>query len=207
MTLLEQIIPTQKKGAHTGATSKIELNSRHGAVTLFADAKKRLIDINNWYRISGKKGAEFTLTDANGIPQEKVFPKVGFLIRIKLPAPASPQGDGYDWVRIEKFEEDKNLMKDEEIYGFRVRPVKKPNGESGTSAHFYTSDATSTFLILRVGGIVYAMERGKNEVPNTGGSLINKIRNMLVAIPAMLGLAKPQWKNLTEGILKSKPEL
>ncbi|MCW3077749.1 MAG: Uncharacterized protein JWO32_2358, partial [Bacteroidetes bacterium] len=124
MSLLEQIIPKQKKGSHTGATSKVELDSRLAAIVRFDEAKKRIIDINNWYKLCGKKGAEFTLTDENGIPLNVVMPKIGNLIRIKLPAPPNPNGEGYDWVRIEKVEEEKNKLKDEELFGFRVRPVQ-----------------------------------------------------------------------------------
>lgn len=202
MNLLNQIIPKQKKGLQTGATSHIAFDSRHTAVTVFNRAKERLTDINNWYHLCGDKGAEFQLTDAEGNPLNNVKPKVDDLIRIKLPAPPNPEGEGYDWVRIEKFEEDKDLMKDEEIFGMRVRPVDNPKNNNPESAHFYTDDATSTFVVLRRTHIVYAMERGKNEVPNANGSLLNKIRNLLVAIPAMLGLSKPQWKSLTDGLLK-----
>lgn len=46
------------------------------------------------------------------------------------------------------------------------------------------------------------MEIGRNEIPNKHPiSFINKIRNVIVAFVAMLGLAKPQWKNLMKGIL------
>lgn len=202
MNLLSQIIPKQKKGLQTGATSNVEFDSRHTAVTVFNRAKERLTDINNWYHLCGDKGAEFQLTDAKGNPLFKIKPKVGDLIRIKLPAPPNREGEGYDWVRIEKFEEDKDLMKDEEVFGMRVRPVDNPRNKSSVSGHFYKDDATSTFLVLRKTSVVYAMERGKNEVPNANGSLLNKVRNLLIAIPAMLGLSRPQWKSLTDGLLK-----
>jgi hypothetical protein len=129
------------------------------------------------------------------------MPVKGNLIRIKLPAPPNQQGDGFDWVRIEEFENSKDLLKDEELFGFRVRPVENPLSRSGESAHFYTSDATSSFLVMRKSCTISAMEKGRNEVPNASGSFLNKIRNILIAIPAMLGLSKPQWKNLTDGIL------
>ena len=201
MDLVKNIVPEQKKGSETGATARYECSSRHNAILLFNQAKLRLLDINNWYLVSGKKGAEFQLTDASGVPLDASIPKTGNLIRIKLPAPGNSEGDGFDWVRIEKFESAKNQLTDEELYGFRVRPVKNPVGESAESAHFYTSDASSTFLVHRKSCIVRAMERGKNEVPNPAGSFLNKVRNIFVAIPAMLGLSKPQWQNLVDGIL------
>lgn len=160
------------------------------------------MNINKWYTYSGSTGAEFTLTDPYGDVVENAAPKVGDLIRIKLPAPSNKQGDGFDWVRIEQFENYQEQLKDEEVFGFRVRPVQNPNTTSPDSAHFYTSAATSTFLIIRKSSTVYVMERGRNENPNLSGNLFNKIRNAVVALAAMLGLAKPQWKNLVKGILK-----
>jgi hypothetical protein len=201
MTLLNKIIPKQLKGTHTGATVRKDMSTRHSALVLYNEAKYRLLDINNWYKISGNVGAEFFLTDKNGNDLNVVMPEVGNLIKIKLPAPKNKRGNGYDWVRIEKFESVKDEMKDEEIYGFRVRPVSNPDSANSVNAHFYTSDASSTFLIYRITNIVYAIERGRNEVPNTKTSILNALRNLIIAIPAMLGFANPQWKLLVKGIL------
>jgi hypothetical protein len=201
MKILHSIVPKQKIGAHTGATAKVTNNSRHDAIVLFNACKNRLLDINNWYHYSGDTGARFVLTDATGKVVEKVTPKKGDLIRIQLPAPPNKDGDGYDWVRIEEFEEKKEQLKDEELFGFRVRPVRGPNVPGKDSSHFYTSDATGTFIVLRRSSTVYVMERGRNEKPNFTGDLIDKLRNTTIALAAILGLAKPQWKNLVKGIL------
>jgi hypothetical protein len=202
MNLVKQLVPQQKTGQKTGATSKLKAPTRHAALVLFAESKSRLLDINNWQKLCGNKGAEFQLTDENGIHLNTKKPETGNLIKIKLPAPANQNGDGYDWVRIEKFESAKDLIKDEELFGFRVRPVSNPNNRTSGSAHFYTNEASSTFLIYRISSVVYAMELGRNEKPNPTGSLLNKIRNFAIAIVAMLGLSKPQWKSLTDGILR-----
>lgn len=203
MNMLKELVPKQKKGLNTGATSKVVASSRHSAILLFNEAKNRLFDINNWYNTCGRTGAEFRLTDAEGRPLESSQPETGHLIRINLPAPPNPSGDGFDWVRIEKIIQSRNLISDEELIGFRVRPAKNPENRSEGNAHFYTSDATSSFLVYRKAFTVYAMERGRNELPNSSGSLMNKLRNILVAVSAMLGLSKPQWKRLTEGLLHS----
>lgn len=201
-SLFRQIVPDHKTGSRTGATAKRTLSGRHEAVRLFNQSVQRLLHINNWKEYSGKKGAEFTLTDSLGNTLNRHEPQTGDLIKIKLPAPSNIQGSGYDWVRIEKMEHLSDFLTDEEVFGMRVRPVQNPYEPAGGSAHFYTSDATSTFLIYRIKSIVYAMERGINEVPNTNTGFFNKLRNLLIAIPAMFGLAKPQWQNLMNGILK-----
>lgn len=204
MDTTEHIVPEQVSGSQTGATSRVRTASLKAASGLFEAAKVRLLDINNWYRFCGNKGAEFFLTDANGHELRGIEPETGHLIQIKLPAPPNDKGDGYDWVRIEAWEHSKNVVHDEEMFGFRVRPVKNPLDHSSESAHFYTSDATSTFLIRRKKRTVYAIERGRNEKPNPAGRLLNKIRNTLIALAAMTGLSVPQWKMLTKSLLKPK---
>jgi len=200
----ENIIPKQFIGAKTGATSSVKVSSVEAAAALFNEAKQRLFDINNWQNLCGGKGAAFQLTDKHGNALTQTPPEVGNLIKIKLPAPSNEKGDGYDWVRIEKIENTTNPINDEEIVGFRVRPVSNPADHSEESAHFYTSDATSSFLLVRRGSRVYAMERGRNEQPNPVGGFWNRIRNIIIALAAMLGLAVPQWKMLVNGILRQK---
>lgn len=195
------ILPMQVIGSETGATAKLKSESRHDALLLFQAARKRLLDINNWRKWCSNKGAEFCLTDEDGLPKTG-FPEKGDLIRIKLPAPPNQEGDGFDWVQIEAFEDSRALLPDAEVFGFRVRPVQNPKGSSSVSAHFYSKTATSTFLIIRDSHTVYALERGRNEVPNPSGNWLSKIRNRLIAIAAMMGLSKPQWQRLMEGLLR-----
>jgi hypothetical protein len=204
MSTSPHIVPKQVTGSRTGATSKLKTASAEAAEKLFTEAKTRLLDINNWYRFCGKKGAEFCLTDARGNPLRQTHPETGNLIRIRLPAPSNEKGDGYDWVRIEAWENSKDPAKDEETLGFRVRPVSNPADRSNESAHFYTREATSSFLVKRKGMTVYALERGRNEKPNPTGGLLNKLRNTIVALAAMIGLSVPQWKLLTAALLEPK---
>jgi hypothetical protein len=200
----ENMIPEQSIGAQTGATASVKTSSPQAAAILFNEAKQRLLDINNWQNLCGGKGATFQLVDKHGNALAHTQPEVGNLIKIKLPAPSNKKGDGYDWVRIEKFENTANPNNDEEIFGFRVRPVSNPADHSEESAHFYTSNATSSFLVVRRALTVYAMERGRNERPNPVGGFWNKIRNILIAFGAMMGLAVPQWKMLVNGIIRQK---
>ncbi len=199
---VSQIVPSQKKGNSTAAKAQLKTASIDEAIKLFGEAKQRLLDINSWKKISGEGSSEFRLTDKYGHILKSHRPRVGNLIRIKLPAPGNNTGNGYDWVRIETFKHIKDILKDEEIYGFRVRPIKNPFKRADNTAHFYTSDASSTFLIKRKGLVVSGLEIGRNEVPNSEPkSLLNKFRNIIVAIAAMLGFAKPQWKKLLKGII------
>jgi hypothetical protein len=201
METISEIIPKQLTGDQTGVTSKLKLNTRHDALLLFQAAVKRLLDINNWQKICGGSGAEFRLTDEKGEPIDGLNPKTGNLIRIKLPATQTKGGDGFDWFRIEEFEENKSLLSDSEFFGFRVHPVESPETSTGNSSHFYTNNATITFLIIRYSHTVFALEREKNEMADDSNSWINKIRNKLVAIAAKIGVSKQQWQKLVNGLL------
>jgi hypothetical protein len=202
MSLLKDIIPQQYTGSKTGATAKYTAKTRSNAIALFNEAKIKLLEINNWYKVCGETGAEFQLTDNEGNLLTNDKPIIGNLIKIKLPAPSNSRGDGFDWVRIEKIESKKDLIKDEELVSLTVRPGANPESNSTKSAHFFSKEATSSFIIMRKASSVYALERGRNEVPNASGGLINKIRNFGVALFAMLGFSKPQWKKLVDGFLQ-----
>lgn len=89
-------MPSQKKGNHTTAQIHSKTKSREEALKQFDLAKHRLLDINSWQKISGKGSAEFKLTDKKGQVLKSKRPRVGNLIRIKLPAPGNKAGDGYD---------------------------------------------------------------------------------------------------------------
>jgi hypothetical protein len=200
------IIPPQQRGLRTGASTHEEAPTRHDAILLFEEARRRLLDVNHWDKLCGPGSALFQLTDPDGKELQNVKPEVGHLIRISLPAPPNHDGGGYDWVRIEEIDNRKDMLKDQEVFGFRVRPVKSPVNGNGHTAHFYTSGATSTFLVIRVSTVVKAMEKGRNELVNAGGpALLSKIRNLIVACGAWLGIARSQWGKLVKGIIKGPP--
>lgn len=200
------LVPSQYKGAKTGASEYAETTTRHDAILLFEVAKKRLLEINNWHKLCGPASAHFQLTDEKG-QEVSSLPQTGNYIRIKLPAPPNTEGKGYDWVRIEEFENRKDLLKDQDIFGFRVRPAHNPIDPGTKPDHFYKSTATSTFLITRVSTKVTALEKGRNEVPNNNtAGFLNGLRNIVISIGAWIGFSKSQWGRLMKGIIKGPPE-
>ena len=197
-----KIVPPQETGGKTSAEAHRDCLSREGAREVYLEAKKRLLDINRWNEYAGVASATFQLTDLLGNEIAR-SPEMGDLIRISIPGPGSVAGDGYDWVEIETYIETIDAIRDIDLFAFRVRPTHKPGSAAEVPAHFYTEDATSTFLVQRAGNKVTAAEKGRNEVPNTGAETIrDKVRNTLVGAGASLGLSIPQWKALMEGILE-----
>lgn len=198
-----RILPTQYTGAQTGAEAQIEVNDTDAAVRIFNTAKNRLLDINHWHEYVGSRISTFILTDEDGNKVDRL-PKVGDLIRIDLPGPGPTSGKGYDWVCIEQFDQKQDIQADTDYFAFRVRPCHRPGVSEETPSHFYTDETTSTFIIQRVGTRITACEKGRNELPNTHtDSVIDNVRNTMVASAAASGLAIPQWKALMEGILKN----
>lgn len=198
---MDEKIPSQQTGAYSDTLSEVKFNTQEEAAKHFEIVKKRFLNVNGWEKIAGEEKAEFALCNSDG----KVLsaePEVGNYLRIKIPGPHNPTGEGFDWVKIEAVEKEKNTHY-ESIY-IRVRPAENPTAPNEKTAHFFDEKATSNFLIKRQGSIIVAEVHGRNEVPNTNEelSLVEKIRNGLVAIGGIIAGSKFQWKSLTEGLIK-----
>ena len=189
-------IPEQHTGAHSDTSScKRYFDEREAAQSL-PFIKDKLLNINQWETYAGKALAEFTLYGANKMPTNSV-PVEGDYIRIKIPGPGNPSGDGYDWVRI------KNIIHEADQLTITVQPCSSPLNDQADVAHFFKESASSTFLVKRIGAEIFAEVHGRNEEANLADvSLGAKARNMLVAAGGMMGFSKIQWKNLTDGLLK-----
>lgn len=189
-------IPEQYTGAHSDTSSCKRFFDEREAMQSLHFIKDKLLNINQWETYAGKHLAEFTLYGGNKMPSI-VPPAEGDYIRIKIPGPGNPSGDGYDWVRII------NIINEPDILSITVQPTASPFNDSSEVAHFFKDIATSTFLVKRIGSLIYAEVHGRNEEANVSDvSLGAKARNMLVAAGGMVGFSKIQWKNLTDGLLK-----
>ena len=144
----------------------------------------------------------FQLSDATVTAIDRVV-RPGDYFRINIPGPNNKKGQGYDWVRVEEVEE--QLQHHFHVWAaIKVRPAAPPFNKENNTAHFFSNDATSSFLVERRGRLVTASVFGRNEKPNEeSDGIIDKLRNTIVAVSAMLGFSKPQWKSLVKGIIKS----
>jgi hypothetical protein len=194
------LVPEQTVGSKMDAQSEIRCGSLTEAILFYQVTKKRLFDINNWDKTSGTSATCFQLTKPNGEATGEIAE--GYLIRIDIPGPGTLAGDGYDWVRIEKIEEQTEGEFDEWA-GFTVRPCENPLHPDLGTAHFFSESATSTFLIKRTADRVSAEMHGRNEVPNGKvDGVFDGLRNAMVGWTAKVGLSYPQWKLLVEGLVK-----
>lgn len=160
--------------------------------------KKRFFSVNDWKSYCGKAFAAFKLYAPNGSPAERE-PQKGDFIRINIPGPGETEAKGYDWVEVVDicFYEDAHS----ESIMMTCRPSQNPTDKSSHIAHFYSSKATSTFMIQKYSTHLKAAVYGRNESPNYNANFFDIFRNLTVAIGGVLGIAKIQWKQLTNGFL------
>ena len=198
--LEKRLVPENEKGMQSDTESEREFPSAEEALEVYKIAKDRLLHPNKWHEYAGKATADFQLTDEKGEAVQKEV-REGFHFRIDIPGPGSISGEGYDWVRVEKINEVENS--DEKILTIQVRPAPNPLIENKDVAHFFSDEATSSFMVTLKGKKVKAGVYGRNEKPNTGAdSLADKARNAAVAAGAVAGFAKLQWKSLVNGLIQ-----
>lgn len=192
-------IPDHTEGVKTDTVSEIKFNTEQEAQIHYTTVKKRFLAINSWHNIAGKASAQFTLTDTNGCPVERL-PQVGDHFRIGIPAPENEAGEGFDWVQVKNTEEQNEAHY--QLMMITVQPAGNPLNTDIEKAHFFNSKASSTFLVKREVNIVKAAVHGRNEKPNIEDTGIkDTIRNAIVATGAVLGFAKIQWKALVKALV------
>lgn len=85
-----------------------------------------------------------------------------------------------------------------------MHPADSPLNNKKAVAHFFEPETSSTFVVKRNRSTIQAEVHGRNEMPNTHtDSVWDRIRNLFVAVGAMLGVSKLQWKSLVEGLIKN----
>lgn len=202
-SFINKLIPENIKGKPTDVEDSIKLNNQEEALDTFKRACKRLLNINIWHKLSGFLSAVFLLRDERGTAINRLAQK-GDYIQIDIPGPGPASGGGYDWVKIEAIED--HVSADaSEGFGMQVRSCKNPNKPGEPVAHFFTNDATSTFIIQRKDNTVFSSYHGRNEVPNTGtDKLKDNIRNTIVGGGAIIGISELQWSRLIKSFLEEE---
>ncbi len=198
------IIPENTVGKQTDLEQTAAWNSEDEAVDCFKRAYKRLLNPPVWQEISGMLSASFVLTGKGGYELDRLAQENDH-IRINLHTPGNAAGEGYDWVKIEAMQYLSGPNETEELFGMRVRPCANPAEDGSDTAHFFTSTATSTFIVHRQGNIVTASYHGRNEQANSDTENgADNIRNTAVAAAAKAGLSELQWMALIKGFLQAE---
>lgn len=199
---LESIVPENMKGKPSDIKHSVTVANREKAIDVFRIAAEKMVDINEWHRIGSFVSAVFVLTNDKEQKLERSA-ALGDFIRIDIQGPGSSAGDGYDWVHIEALEDNSNAGGEEESIAMRVRACNQPGKETNNVAHFFTGEATSTFIIHRIENTITSFYHGRNEVLNTSVTKVSdKIRNVIMGGVALAGLSELQWNTLTKSFLK-----
>jgi len=196
--------PPQKEGVSKTLEEDAELKSKEEAVTLFMQAKDRLLNVDKWQEVSTTIKSRFRVVDARSTSQNRPA-RQGDYILIDIPGPGGDAGDGADWVCVDAIEYDDYPDENRELIALRLRPVSNPMNKDESAAHFFSDHATSSFVIERNQQKITARYYGRNETPNLEAEKVtDKVRNLAVALGAMLGFSDVQWSGLLQGFLKNK---
>lgn len=194
------IIPEQFKGQALEVEASQVADNETAAQTLYEVAKKKLFSVNDWHEIVEGITARFQIVDQDGNEVSREVNK-GDYLRINIPGPGNKEGDGYDWVVVEEMKE---INKDSfQSAGFRVRPTENPFGNKNETAHFYSNETTSSFIIIRENLKIVSWIVDRNMLPNTESeSLVDKVRDVMVGVSGIAGFSKVQWQGLADGLIK-----
>jgi hypothetical protein len=194
-------VPQQHSGVAKNIEEQITCNSVQQAETLYQQAAERLLHINLWHKWCNINGAVFTLKQADGTDAPNGKAAEGLWISIDIPGPGTITGSGLDWVYIDKVNQ--STHGGEAITQMVVHPSSPPNPAEQDTAHFLSSESSSTFVVSQKGQLVTAAIYGRNEQLNTDTpNVIDKVRNALVYLGAVAGLSDVQWKSLAKGLLQ-----
>lgn len=197
---LTEIVPEQQAGQSSFTHSVLECRNNYHAKECFTTAANRLRNVNKWNEFAGKPTAAFQVFDETGNAVNRPVQKADY-VRINIPGPGNPDGDGADWVQVQEIGE--KLTEERQLSFITVRAASNPLVKEATASHFFDRPATSTFLIYRKQLTIMAAVFGRNEHSNQQSSnWVTRIRNWFIFIGAQLGLANLQWKALTLGLLK-----
>ena len=201
-SLINDLIPHNKTGKPVDLEESITLPGKEDAIDAYKRACKRLLNVNIWHKLSGFASADFLLKNEEGIASHGLA-EVGDYFQIDIPGPGPASGDGYDWVKVEAIEKRSDPASEEESMGMMLRPSENPNKKGSDTSHFFTTEATSTFIIHRKENVVSVSYHGRNEVLNTATEkLTDKIRNSIIGMVAMLGISELQWNSLIKSFLE-----
>ncbi len=194
------IIPEQYTGKDIETESTASFNTPADAISFYEIARSRLLNVDEWHAVAGFVSGRFYLVNRSGQKLNRLVAK-GDYFKISIPGPGNPEGDGYDWVQVEELKE---ISSDPvRSIGFRVRPSQNPVSETDKTAHFYSKEATSTFIVTQKEHEVIVQIIDLNLKPNKEvESVADKIRNVAVGAGALGLFSKVQWKSLADGIVR-----
>jgi hypothetical protein len=195
-------IDDQMSGKQLDYQRDLTFTSAQDATLHFHKIKTKLLQINHWHSVSNGPSAQFVLMDEKGHSIDRTVQQSDF-IRIDIPGPGLPSSHGYDWVLIERIEEEEE--ENARRLTLTLRPAADPTQSTEDTAHFFKALATSNVVLHQQAHTLIIRYAGRNELINTdNASLIAHLRNWMVGLTAKLGASYLQWKALIDGLADTK---
>lgn len=197
---VQHLLPVNIIGSENNAVSFFDCSSETEAFERFRKFSQKLLDVNGWNQFAGKNPTEFYLHGKEN--KEGTAVQLNDLVKIKMPAPKNKLGNGFDWVMVNKIEVIDQT--EEKVFLLQMRPHSCAESGSGSIAHFYTEDASNTFILSKKNKVIQFSIHGRNELANTSKvGWIHSLRNFFVASGGIFGGSKVQWQDFTEEFLKN----
>ncbi|MDM1293277.1 hypothetical protein HX021_03095 [Sphingobacterium sp. N143] len=199
---MKNIIPEQKEGKKLDCFESIDFENTEIASQAFDLAYTKLVHVNYWYELAEIPATTFQLTDQCGLPIDRAV-QLHDYIRLNIPGPGLPSGDGYDWVNVVNIIS--NITQEYKLFALTLKPCPDPqHKENKDTAHFFEGISSSTFLIEQRRNSILIQYAGRNEIINVENeNLGDNIRNFIVGLGAKMGASYPQWKSLIKGLANS----
>lgn len=200
---IPEFVPKNTIGKKLDLVETIKVKTSEESIQIYEKACARLLNPSVWKQLCGILSASFVLVA--GANEEINRPLQQYdLIRIDIVGPGPVAGKGYDWVQVEMLSFN-NIKTAEESLSLTLRPTHRPGDTTDTTAHFFSNESTSTFVIQRIENSVIVGYFGRNEVTNLNKiGLVDTVRNTIAAAQARFGFSHMQWSALIKGLLKEE---
>lgn len=198
---IQHLLPINTIGSENNAASIVICNSEKEAFDQFRKLSAKLVEVNNWNGYASKNPTDFYLYSKEN--NKSANAQLNDLVKIKMPAPKNSLGNGFDWVIVNQL--DSIEQTETKVFLLQMKPHSCAESANGNIAHFYTEDASNTFVLAKKDKTVQFSIHGRNEVPNTKKvGLVCAIRNFFVASGGIFGGSKVQWQDFTEEFIKNQ---
>ncbi len=189
---LKKLIPVQKIGKCTDTFSSLEINELNNPDIAYKSIKNRLLDVNNWAHYATLTNADFILLDDKGHKIDRLVAQGDFM-KVRFSRLQKIISARHDYVRVNSIITVPTIFGDAVV--MQLQPAHNPSKPGFEIDHFFTAEASNTFVLYRDAAKIHLSVHGRNEVPNFKVSkTIKKIRNMLFAVLGILAVSKVQWK-------------
>jgi len=201
MKHVPDMIPGKKAGKNLDLHSEVTALTAEEAADIFQNARMRLLLPTTWHSLAGSATAVFALATPGNTDGGRSV-KLHDYITIDIPGPGNSLGDGFDWTQVTAIAEGIVAGADKS-FAITLTASANPNNAVQDTAHFFENTSSSSFVLYLSGCLVGIDYYGRNEQPNRHTiSMVDNVRNALVATGAAAGLSELQWMALMKGILK-----